>query len=242
LLADPFLLNPPGSAPSNPSEHVDPVAPHHDTDVDAWVGPFAMGPINTRVVRRTAALLKALGDAAYSSRFSYQEYMRFGRGPLAAAVAAGVSVGMGWGQAAMRFKTGRALARAAAVSPGQGPSERTMDSGSFRCELVGRTASGKVLRVASRAKVTLATARRRNLSASRPCAGDAATSPSGRRARGGVLTPASGLGLVLGQRLVAAGITLEPMPLEHCGSQRPSDRMELGELGAPTTYKCHQRS
>jgi short subunit dehydrogenase-like uncharacterized protein len=61
LLADPFLLNPPGTAPRNPAEHADPVAPRRDADFAAWVGPFVMGPINTRVVRRTAALLKARG-------------------------------------------------------------------------------------------------------------------------------------------------------------------------------------
>ena len=39
-----------------------------------------MGPVNTRVVRRTAALLKARGDAAYGANFKYQEYQRFGAG------------------------------------------------------------------------------------------------------------------------------------------------------------------
>ena len=34
--------------------------------------------------------------------------------------------------------------------------------------------------------------------------------PGGERG-GGVLTPASGLGMVLGQRLIAAGMTLEPV-------------------------------
>ena len=51
-LADPFLLNPPGSAPADTGAHADPVAPHRDADFDAWVGPFVMGPINSRVVRR----------------------------------------------------------------------------------------------------------------------------------------------------------------------------------------------
>ncbi|HEX6017512.1 MAG TPA: saccharopine dehydrogenase NADP-binding domain-containing protein, partial [Burkholderiaceae bacterium] len=87
-LAEPFLLNPPSTAPRDPTEHADPVAPHRDADFDAWVGPFVMGPINTRVVRRTAALMKARGDAAYGGLFGYQEYLRFGRGPLAAATAA----------------------------------------------------------------------------------------------------------------------------------------------------------
>jgi len=212
LLADLFLLNPPGTAPRNAAEHADPVAPHRDADFDAWVGPFMMGPVNTRVVRRTAALLKARGDAAYGAHFSYQEYMRFGRGPLAAAAAAGISVGMGVGAAAMRSKTGRAMARAMAVSPGQGPSERTMDGGSFRCELVGKTASGKVLRgrVAGQGDPGNRATTKFVCESALALALQPQALPGGERA-GGVLTPASGLGLVLGQRLVAAGITLEPM-------------------------------
>lgn len=212
LLADPFLLNPPGTAPPNRAEHSDPLAPHRDADFDAWVGPFMMGLVNTRVVRRTAALLQARGDTAYGAHFSYQEYMRFGRGPLAAAAATGVSVGMSVGAAAMRFKTGRALARAAAVSPGQGPSQRTMDGGSFRCELVGKTASGKLLRgrVEGQGDPGNRATTKFVCESALALALQGQALPGGERG-GGVLTPASGLGMVLGQRLVAAGIAVEPM-------------------------------
>jgi short subunit dehydrogenase-like uncharacterized protein len=213
LLADPFLLNPPGTAPRNPAEHADPVAPHRDEDFGAWVGPFMMGPVNTRVVRRTAALLKARGDAAYGANFRYQEYLRFGRGPLAAAAAAGVSVGMSVGQVAMRFERGRALARAVAVSPGHGPSERTMNSGSFRCELVGKSASGKVVRgrVAGQGDPGNRATTKFVCESALALALQPQALPGGERG-GGVLTPASGLGMVLGQRLVAAEMSLEPMP------------------------------
>jgi short subunit dehydrogenase-like uncharacterized protein len=206
LLADPFLLNPQGTAPRNQAEHADPVAPDWDADFDAWVGPFVMGPINTRVVRRTAALLAARGDAAYGANFRYQEYLRFGRGPLAAAAAAGVSVGMGVGQAAMRFKTFRALTRAVAVSPGQGPSERTMDGGLFRCELIGTSASGKVIRgrVAGQGDPGNRATTKFVCESALALALQSQALPAGALG-GGVLTPASGLGMVLAQRLIAAG-------------------------------------
>jgi len=212
LLADPFLLNPPGTVPRNPAEHVDPTSPHRDVDFDAWVGPFVMGPVNTRVVRRTAALMKARGDAGYGAHFSYQEYLRFGRGPLAAAAAAGVTLGIGVGMAAMRLKSGRALARAVAAAPGQGPSERAMDGGSFRCELVGKSASGKVLRgrVAGQGDPGNRATTKFVCESALALALQPQALPGGERG-GGVLTPASGLGMVLAQRLVAAGITLEPM-------------------------------
>ena len=216
LLADLFLLNPAGTAPRNPAEqaeHADPVTPHQDEDFDAWVGPFMMGPVNTRVVRRTAALLQSRGDAAYGANFRYQEYLRFGRGPLAAAAATGVSVGMGVGQVAMRFKSARALARAVAVAPGQGPSERTMDGGSFRCELVGKSASGKLVRgrVAGQGDPGNRATTKFVCESALALALQLQELPSGERG-GGVLTPASGLGTVLAQRLIAVGMNLEPMP------------------------------
>ena len=212
LLADPFLLNPPGTAPRNPAEHRDPVAPHRDADFDAWVGPFIMGPINTRVVRRTAALLSARGDAAYSADFAYQEYLRFGRGPLAAAAATGVSVGMGVGQAALHFKLARSLARAVAVAPGQGPSESAMEGGSFRCEFVGKSAGGKVMRgrVAGQGDPGNRATTKFVCESALALALQPRALPGGARG-GGVLTPASGLGIVLAQRLTAAGMTLEPL-------------------------------
>ena len=211
-VADLFLLNPTGSVPRNRAEHADPVAPHRDGDFDAWVGPFVMGPVNTRVVRRTAALMKARGDAAYGAHFGYQEYLRFGRGPLAAAAAAGISMGMGMGQAAMRFKPGRALARAVAVAPGQGPSERAMDGGSFRCELVGKTASGKLVRgrIAGEGDPGNRATTKFVCESALALALQAQALPGGAHG-GGVLTPASGLGKVLAQRLAKAGITVEPL-------------------------------
>ncbi len=210
LLADPFLLNPPRSVPRDVAAHADPVAPHHDADFNAWLGPFVMGPVNTRVVRRTAALLSARGDAAYGPRFSYQEYQRVGRGPLAAAAAVGMAVGMGVGQAAMRLKGGRALARLMAVPAGQGPSERTMDRGAFRCELVGKSAGSTVVRgrVAGQGDPGNRATTKFVCESALALALQAGDLPGGTRS-GGVLTPASGLGMVLVRRLQAVGITLE---------------------------------
>lgn len=212
LLADPFLLNPAGTVPRDIAQHADPIAPHRDADFNAWVGPFVMGPVNTRVVRRTAALLGERGDQAYGTDFSYQEYMRFGRGPLGAAAAVGISIGMGAGQVAIHFKPVRAMARAVAVAPGEGPSERTMDGGSFRCELIGRSASGKVMRgrVAGDGDPGNRATTKFVCEAALALALQLPSLPGGRG--GGVLTPASGLGGVLAERLIAVGMTVEPMP------------------------------
>ena len=211
LLADPFLLNPKGRLPRSAVGHADPVAPHHDADFDAWVGPFVMGPINTRVVRRSAALLGTRGGEGYADDFAYQEYLRVGRGPLAAGAAAGLSLGMGLGSFAMSIKPWRALVRALVPAPGKGPSERTMDGGSFRCELVGKSAGGKQVRglVAGQGDPGNRATTRFVCEAAMALASQLEALPGGAGA-GGVLTPASGLGGVLARRLLALGMTLEP--------------------------------
>ncbi len=210
LLADPFLLNPEGRRPQDTSTHADPVSAHRDADFNAWVGPFFMGPINTRVVRRSAALLSGRGKAKlYAPDFHYQEYLRFGRGAAAAVAAAGMSVGMALGQEAMRFKPGRRLAQALAPAPGSGPSERSMDRGSFRCELVGRGERGSMVRgrIAGRGDPGNRATTIFVCEAALALACDIDALPVG----GGVLTPAAALGLVYARRLAAAGMTIEPL-------------------------------
>ena len=212
-IEDPFLLNPPGSVPARAGAHADPVAPHLDADFGIWVGPFVMGPINTRIVRRSAALLAASGDPAYGADFRYQEYQHFGAGPFAAAAAAGVSLSMGFGRAAMQLDLVRTMLKSVAPAPGSGPSESTMDNGSFRCELVGKSASGHLLRgrIAGRGDPGNRATTQFVCEAALALATEPGALPGGTRG-GGVLTPATGLGAVLARRLAAAGTTIEPMP------------------------------
>lgn len=208
-LVDPFLLNPPGTAPADSAPHADPVAPHHDADFDAWLGPFFMGPINTRVVRRTVALS---GQAPFAPGFRYQEYLRFGRGAGAALAAAGVGFGTLAGQGALALRPLRRLAGALAPAPGQGPSERAMDGGSFRCELVGVGQHGTRQRgcIAGRGDPGNRATTAFVCEAALTLALDADALPGGA-AFGGVLTPATAFGAVLVTRLRGAGMTVEPL-------------------------------
>jgi short subunit dehydrogenase-like uncharacterized protein len=203
LMADPYLLNPPDRRPAASPGDADPVAPHRDLVFQSWVGPFFMGPVNTRVVRRSAALL------GYGPDFHYQEYLRFGAGALAAVTAAGVSAGMSASQAALQLAPVRALARRLAPAPGEGPSEGSMNRGSFRCELVGLGAGGEIVRarVADRGDPGNRATTKMVCEAALALAGKADSLPGGAK-WGGVLTPASGLGEVLVKRLRAAGMTL----------------------------------
>ena len=212
MLANPFLLNPVSAKVPAAGAHLDPIAPVYDLDFKAWLGPFFMGPINTRVVRRSAALLTPLKGKSkgYSKDFHYQEYLRFGAGALAGAAAAVVSAGMFASSASMALAPVRKLASRLAPGPGTGPSEAAMDGGSFRCELVGKSASGHVVRgrVADKGDPGNRATTKMVCEAALALALQPDELPGGVDA-GGVLTPAVGLGAVLVERLLLAGMTFE---------------------------------
>ena len=212
--ADPFLLNPPGTAPDrdDPDDR-DPVVPHRDADFGGWVAPFVMGPVNTRVVRRSAALLADDVEAGFAPGFRYREWLRAGPGAAGALAAGGIAAASVAGGAALRLAPVRALVRRIAPAPGEGPSARTMDDGGFRCELVGRSAGGHVVRgrIAGRGDPGNRATTRFVCEAALALAGAPDALPGGA-GRGGVLTPATALGTVLAARLRAAGMTVEPGP------------------------------
>jgi len=207
LLADPFLLNPFGTAPPNLAPHADPISPHRDADFAGWVGPFFMGPINTRVVRRSAALT---GREPYAPDFVYQEYLRFGRGAAAALAAAATSTVSLAAQGALNFAPVRKIAAALAPAPGEGPSEQSMDRGSFRCELVATGERGTVVRArfAARGDPGNRATTQFVCESALALVLDAKALPGGAR-HGGVLTPATAFGEVLLKRLRAVGMTIE---------------------------------
>lgn len=206
-MADPFLLNPEGTRPANAAAHADPLGPRHDADFSAWLGPFMMSTINTRVVRRSAALL------GYAEGYAYQEYLRLGRGPAAALAATSLSVGSFTSQAALRLGLVRRLAQRLAPPPGAGPSEASMDGGSFRALWVGHSASGKTVRgqIADQGDPGNRATTKMLCESALALALQLDELPGGRR-HGGLLTPASGLGDVLVQRLRLAGMTLQVEP------------------------------
>jgi len=203
-MADPFLLNPPGSAPVDTHSHADPRGPQHDGDFSAWLGPFFMAPINTRVVRRSAALL------GYAADFSYQEYLRLGKGAAAAVAATSLSAGAMAGTAALQWSPVRRLLARLAPAPGEGPSEKAMDGGSFRCQWIGRSAQGHVVRgtIADKGDPGNRATTKMVCESALALALQSEALPGGA-GHGGLLTPASGLGDVLVERLRQAGMKLE---------------------------------
>lgn len=203
-LSDPFLLDPPIAHSAKQVEQSEDVRdPFFDERVNTWVGPFVMAAINTRIVRRSAALWAERGDP-YGHDFTYQEYARYGQ-PLAAAKAIVATAVLGLVDAGMRTSLGRELFTSI-YRPGAGPSAETMDNGFFRTDLVATGEDGRTMRCTIRHQGdpgNRATVRFLCESAL-ALAVDEAELPAG----GGVLTPATALGSVLPRRLRDAGVTI----------------------------------
>lgn len=200
LVADPLLLNP--SKEAAPAALADPVAPRFDADLGSWLAPFLMGPVNTRVVRRTAALLD------YAPGFAYQEYLRLGRGAGAAVAAGLVSTTAVVSQTTLAWSPVRALAQKLAPKPGEGPSEESMDKGGYRYEWFASDDQGRALRgrVKDQGDPGNRATTRMLCESALALALQFDQLPG---SQGGVLTPASGLGEVLFARLQAADMRFE---------------------------------
>ena len=208
---DLFLLNPLGSRPPNERAHADVTGPRHDKDFDAWVGPFIMGQINTRVVRRADALRRSAAGLPNTQALVYQETMRFGRGAAAGVITAAFSAGSVATQGLMAIGPLRRLANRFTPQAGEGPSEARMDAGFFKCELFGTAADGRRMRavVSDQGDAGNRATTKFVCESALALAVDGASLPGG----GGVIPPSIAMGDVIVARLRAAGMRLEVAPV-----------------------------
>jgi short subunit dehydrogenase-like uncharacterized protein len=182
-------------------------APRYDTECGAWIGPFVMAPTNTHVVRRSLTLAEQWH--APEAAFVYQEAMRYDA-PFARVRAVAASAALGLLLAALKQPLTRRLVQPLLPKPGTGPSEQTMNAGWFTCDLLGIAVDGRQARglihydgdPGNRATTVLV------CESALALALDADALPGGRD-RGGVLTPATGLGDVLVARLRRAGVVID---------------------------------
>lgn len=202
ILGHPYSLNPPDQRKG--PDGSDQFKPKYDPVAKAWTGPFVMAPVNTRVVRRSNALL----DYLYGKDFEYSEVTRFGSGPQGAVMATLFSVGMLGFMGALTVPVLRQLLSEHVLpAPGEGPSQEAMERGFFETRLVGELDNGQQIKArvgASRDPGYGATAIM--LSQSALCLaldGQQLQSP------GGVITPAVAMGATLISRLQDAGMTLK---------------------------------
>jgi short subunit dehydrogenase-like uncharacterized protein len=208
----PFMLDP--ETPHRPRQTQRSRAlkvPRFDLELGTWVGPFFMAPINTRIVRRSAALFEQWQEP-YGPEFVYQEALKYDP-PFAGAKAwAGTSAIVGF-YGAVRQPLTRRLVAPWLPKPGSGPSAEKMASGWFTCDLLAIAEDGRHSRgvmayagdPGNRATTVLV------CESALAVALEADRLPGGI-ARGGVLTPATGLGPVLADRLRRAGVTIDIGP------------------------------
>ena len=140
-LANPYSLCPAGDAANVRQPNVSGIG--YDPEFDAWVAPFVMAAINTRIVHRS----NALSQHAYGRDFRYDEGLLTGRGFKGRAASLGMVAGIAGLMAASALPPARwALERFVLPAPGEGPSPEAQREGFFDLRFLGKTADGRSLR------------------------------------------------------------------------------------------------
>ncbi len=198
IVTDPYALSP--DRDLEPEGSSDSFLPGRDPLLKRWVAPFVMATYNTRIVRRSNALL----GYAYGKGFRYREVQGVGTSPAAPLFAGAVAGGVGLMAAGMALPPTRFVLDRVLPKPGEGPSQKQQQNGSFHVEVHARTTSGATYVSTVKAKGDpgyAATAVMLGQSVLSLALDDL---PGG----GGVLTPASAMGEALERRLRIAGFTM----------------------------------
>jgi len=210
LLANPYGLDPDPKRKADGRqrpESPDQRGVRYDQDLGRWTAPFVMSAINTRIVRRSNALL----GGAYGKDFRYSESMSFPKGTKGLFGASLLTAGLGAFVAAAAFApTRNLLAKRVLPKAGEGPSKEKRDAGYFEVHLLAETEvdenakkerlAGKVIGTSDPGYGETA----KMLGESALCL---AVDEARLEERFGVLTPASAMGMRLVDRLRAAGMT-----------------------------------
>jgi len=210
VMSDPYTLTPDRAAEPELGAQPDirwrrgrEIAPELD---GYWVGAFVMAVANTRIVRRSNALL----DYAYGRKFEYAEQMSMGRSFVAPAAAAMATVGNAATMAlGSRYfdRLPNKLVERIAPAPGSGPSERAREQGHYKFETYTTTTTG------ARYRATMSQKGDPGYKATSVLLGESGLTLALDRDRlsdlRGVLTPATAMGDALMARFPGAGVLLE---------------------------------
>lgn len=214
VMTDPYTLSPDRGAEPDLGEQPDlrwrrgsQIAPELD---GYWTAAFVMAMANTRIVRRSNALL----EYAYGRRFEYAEQMSVGRSVaapvLAALTTAGNAATMALGSRWFDKVPSRLVERVL-PKPGTGPSERARENGHYTVETYTTTTTG------ARYRATMSQKGDPGYKATSVLLGECGLALALDRDQlselRGVLTPAAAMGDALLARLPAAGVKLETQRL-----------------------------
>ena len=137
IAANPYALDPgrEGRGPDGPDQR----GVRFDEDSQRWTGLFVMAAVNTRIVRRSNALL----DYAYGRDFRYAEAMSFAPGPKGLLQATAVTAGLTGLMVAIALRpTRRLLEKTVLPAPGEGPTREQRENGYFTSRLYGAVKDG----------------------------------------------------------------------------------------------------
>ena len=214
------LSNPYSLAPAGERHGVDTAEqqrPARDGIRSIWTAPSPMAAVNERVIRRSNALL----GYPWGREFRCREVIPTGDGIGGAAAAGAVAAGLGVGTTALRSDLlRRGLRRFVFPDPGTGPTQAEMDAGHFTVRVIGRgTATDGPFTVASE----IGADRDPGYGATSQMLGEAAMcllrGETDTQLDGGILTPASGIGDPLGDRLRTVGFTVAVNEWSQGGSR-----------------------
>jgi short subunit dehydrogenase-like uncharacterized protein len=202
-LTDPYALSADRAQEPDLGDERDLSTFRYDDFVGQWIAPFIMASVNTRVVRRS----NSLQGHAYGKRFRYAEVTGMKRGARAALRAATFTAGLGLFVGSLMFGPTRKLVEARLPKPGEGPSEATRKSGFLRVRVFGESESGV------RKTVLIEGKGDPGYQLTSLILGEAALCLARDEEKlpevAGVLTPATAMGRVLTERLVAAGMVFK---------------------------------
>jgi short subunit dehydrogenase-like uncharacterized protein len=203
VAGDPYALLPDRKVDRGPDKS-DQFGVKFEPRLGEWTGPFVMAAINTRIVRRSNALL----GFQYGKGFRYSEVMSLGRGAKGLVRAGALTAGLGGFVALAASARGRKLLGRFLPAPGEGPDKAARDNGFFRIRILGEALEGSgpplhlLAKVEGKSDPGYGETAKMLGEAALCLALDGATLP----AIAGVLTPASAMGAPLLSRLRAAGM------------------------------------
>tara|TARA_Y100001970_G_scaffold286090_1_gene407409 strand:- start:244 stop:1482 length:1239 start_codon:yes stop_codon:yes gene_type:complete len=202
LLGNPYALNPDGQLLGGP-DGSSLRSVKWDEKTNLWTCPFIMSGINTRVVRRSNALMGFL----YGKDFKYSEVYSFNKGFFGFIRSVSMLIGMAFLKVAISFRLSLWLLRKLFLPrPGQGPSKENRESGYFKVLLVGFSEKMKI-------KCVVTGDRDPGYAGTAIMLSESALSILLEKESipdiTGVLTPASGIGGILVSRLKDKGITFK---------------------------------